>query len=211
MSERGSYITQFIGCEGCALTFERTLRGFETGRLTVAQQVDPEPLPSDWEVEILGAAAAFDLDDTQPETLWVSASTPLFGEPSPDSAQITLIDALTELSVMERQGDWSKVLYAERLGWVNPELSYADPTLVLPMFRPARQPRRETTLRFDEIEVGTELPPCPVPITPTQIIAGAIASRDFEDVHHDRDQAKKKGSPDIFMNILTSNGLCSRR
>ena len=104
-----------------------------TGRLTVAQQTDPEPPPSDPEVEILGAAAAFDLDDTQPETLWVSASTLLFGEPDPDSAQITLIDTLTELAVLERQGDWSKVLYAERLGWVNPKLAYTDPTLVLPL------------------------------------------------------------------------------
>jgi uncharacterized OB-fold protein/acyl dehydratase len=89
-------------------------------------------------------------------------------------------------------------------------LDNADPELVLPMFRPARRPRRETTARFDEIEVGDALPPCPVPITPTQIVAGAIASRDFENVHHDRDQARKKGSPDIFMNILTTSGLCGR-
>ncbi len=42
------------------------------------------------------------------------------------------------------------------------------------------------------------------------IVAGAIASRDFMPVHHDREFAKKQGSPNIFMNILTTNGLCTR-
>ena len=80
----------------------------------------------------------------------------------------------------------------------------------LPVFRPVRPPRRESTLRFDEIQVGDRLAPCPIPITPTLIVATAIASRDYQDVHHDRDLAIKRGSPDIFMNILTSSGLSSR-
>jgi hypothetical protein len=29
-------------------------------------------------------------------------------------------------------------------------------------------------------------------------------------VHHDRDYAKKQGSPNLFMNILTTNGYCVR-
>jgi hypothetical protein len=41
-------------------------------------------------------------------------------------------------------------------------------------------------------------------------VAGAIASRDFMPVHHDRDYAVAQGAPDIFMNILTSNGYVSR-
>jgi hypothetical protein len=41
-----------------------------------------------------------------------------------------LIDSLSELAVLERQGDWSKVVYADRLGWVNPELAQIDMTLV---------------------------------------------------------------------------------
>jgi len=80
----------------------------------------------------------------------------------------------------------------------------------LPLFRPVRPKRREETLRFDEVEVGEQLAPCPIPITPTLIVATAIASRDYQDVHHDRDLAIKRGSPDIFMNILTSSGLSSR-
>lgn len=82
--------------------------------------------------------------------------------------------------------------------------------VTLPVFRPVRPARRETTLRFDEIEVGERLAPCPIPITPTLIVSTAIASRDYQDVHHDRDLAIERGSPDIFMNILTSSGLSSR-
>ncbi|MBQ1105366.1 MaoC family dehydratase [Streptomyces anulatus] len=58
--------------------------------------------------------------------------------------------------------------------------------------------------------VGDELPPLDIPLTRTLIVAGAIASRDYQDVHHDADLAKAKGSPDIFMNILTTNGLVGR-
>lgn len=58
--------------------------------------------------------------------------------------------------------------------------------------------------------VGTELPPLEIPITRTLIVAGAIASRDYQDVHHDAELAHRKGAPDIFMNILTTNGLVGR-
>ncbi|MFH8881972.1 MaoC/PaaZ C-terminal domain-containing protein [Streptomyces californicus] len=58
--------------------------------------------------------------------------------------------------------------------------------------------------------VGDELPPLEIPVTRTLIVAGAIASRDYQDVHHDAVSAREKGSPDIFMNILTTNGLVGR-
>jgi acyl dehydratase len=60
------------------------------------------------------------------------------------------------------------------------------------------------------MKAGDELPELPIPITATLIVAGAIASRDYQDVHHDRDLAHERGSPDIFMNILTTNGLVGR-
>ncbi len=79
-----------------------------------------------------------------------------------------------------------------------------------PRAHAARTPRRTTTLRANEVKLGDALPPCPVPITTTLIVAGAIASRDYQDVHHDRELAKLRGSPDIFMNILTTSGLVAR-
>ncbi|WP_432587545.1 MaoC family dehydratase [Streptomyces sp. HD1123-B1] len=60
------------------------------------------------------------------------------------------------------------------------------------------------------VRAGDALPPLRVPITRTLIVAGALASRDYQDVHHDAEAAKEKGSPDIFMNILTTNGLVGR-
>ncbi|RLV01312.1 acyl dehydratase [Streptomyces griseocarneus] len=57
---------------------------------------------------------------------------------------------------------------------------------------------------------GDELPPLTVPVTRTLVVAGALVSRDFQDVHHDAEAARAKGSPDIFMNILTTNGLVGR-
>ncbi|RSO07360.1 hypothetical protein DMH15_41845, partial [Streptomyces sp. WAC 06725] len=60
------------------------------------------------------------------------------------------------------------------------------------------------------MKAGDELPPLTIPVTRTLIIAGAIASRDYQDVHHDSEAARAKGSPDIFMNILTTNGLVGR-
>lgn len=63
---------------------------------------------------------------------------------------------------------------------------------------------------FAGVAVGDELPVLEVPVTRTMIVAGAIASRDFQDVHHDPDAAQAKGSEDVFMNILTTNGLVGR-
>jgi acyl dehydratase len=69
---------------------------------------------------------------------------------------------------------------------------------------------RTDTLRWSDINVGDEVTPLEIPVTTTMIVAGAIASRDFMPVHHDRDYANKQGSPNLFMNILTSNGYCVR-
>lgn len=67
---------------------------------------------------------------------------------------------------------------------------------------------RTTTLAYSAVNVGDEITPMDVPVTTTLIVAGAIASRDYMPVHHDRDFATGQGSPDIFLNILTTNGLC---
>ncbi len=65
-------------------------------------------------------------------------------------------------------------------------------------------------MNIGSIKVGEQLPNLDIPITARQIVSGAIASQDFEDVHHDKAAANAKGTPDIFMNILTTNGLVGR-
>jgi acyl dehydratase len=68
----------------------------------------------------------------------------------------------------------------------------------------------KTTLDWNAIRVGDPITPMKIDVTATVVVAGAIATRDFMPVHHDRDYASSQGSPNIFMNIMTDNGLCSR-
>ncbi len=58
--------------------------------------------------------------------------------------------------------------------------------------------------------VGDTLPELRLDVTPTFVVATALATRDFQDVHHDRDAAVARGSKDIFLNILTTTGLVQR-
>jgi uncharacterized protein len=67
-----------------------------------------------------------------------------------------------------------------------------DDRLTLPVWRPA------------------DLPELAVAVTPTFVIASAIATRDFTPVHHDVGRAVAAGSKDIFINILTTTGLVQR-
>src|SRR5699024_8880362 len=67
-----------------------------------------------------------------------------------------------------------------------------------------------TTLTTAQVPVGTQLPEMSIEATPTFVISSAVATRDFQDVHHDRDAAVNRGSKDIFVNILTDNGLVQR-
>jgi hypothetical protein len=69
---------------------------------------------------------------------------------------------------------------------------------------------RTDTLRAGAVQVGDELPSLEIPITRTLIVVGALASRDFQDVHHDAQTVRASGAKDIFMNILTTNGLVGR-
>jgi acyl dehydratase len=68
----------------------------------------------------------------------------------------------------------------------------------------------KTSPEWNTIRVGDALPVFDLPLTASVIVAGAIASRDFMPVHHDRAYAIEQGAPDIFMNILTTNGTVSR-
>jgi hypothetical protein len=69
---------------------------------------------------------------------------------------------------------------------------------------------RPATRHYEDVAVGDELTPLDIPLTRTVITATAIATRDYQDVHHDPDLAVMRGSPDIFMNILTTNGFVGR-
>ena len=66
------------------------------------------------------------------------------------------------------------------------------------------------TRSFADVSVGDELTPFDLPITRTLIVSTAIATRDYQVVHHDPSIAAERGSKDIIMNILTSNAFVGR-
>ncbi|MGH0038544.1 MAG: MaoC/PaaZ C-terminal domain-containing protein [Myxococcota bacterium] len=67
-----------------------------------------------------------------------------------------------------------------------------------------------TSLRFEDVAAGDELPSLDVPLTSAIIVGGALASRDFTPVHHDKGAARSQGLSDVIMNILTTNGYVGR-
>lgn len=67
-----------------------------------------------------------------------------------------------------------------------------------------------SSIVYSEVREGLELPALEIDVSTGLIVATALASRDYQNVHHDRDQAIALGSKDIFMNILTTNGLVGR-
>lgn len=67
-----------------------------------------------------------------------------------------------------------------------------------------------TTISSKDIHVGDKLPELQIPLTTTMIVAGALASHDFTAVHHDKGAAQAQGMQDVFMNILTTNGMVGR-
>jgi uncharacterized OB-fold protein/acyl dehydratase len=88
-----------------------------------------------------------------------------------------------------------------------------DGELTLPAWRPAQAGQPETAPAASPVPgpaPGPALPELVIEATPTFVISSALATRDFQDVHHDRDLAVARGSKDIFVNILTTTGLVQR-
>jgi uncharacterized protein len=117
--------------------------------------------------------------------------------PVPGKA-LPLVIALVELTEGVRMvGELPGVAASEAAVGLPVRASFirVDDSLVLPAWQPA----------------GPQwLPPLTLDVTPTLVISGALATRDFQDVHHDRDAAVARGSKDIFLNILTTTGLVQR-
>jgi uncharacterized OB-fold protein len=92
---------------------------------------------------------------------------------------------------------------------VRAEFVKVDDGLTLPAWRtplpPGDDPPETPRQRGD-----AALPPLVIDVTPTFVVASALATRDFQDVHHDRDRAVAGGARDIFLNILTTTGLVQR-
>ncbi len=66
------------------------------------------------------------------------------------------------------------------------------------------------SIEFQDVQVGETLPEQRIEVTSSLIVGGALASQDYTPVHHDRGAANASGMQDVFMNILTTNGLVER-
>ncbi|MGH3286981.1 MAG: OB-fold domain-containing protein, partial [Streptosporangiaceae bacterium] len=111
--------------------------------------------------------------------------------------KLPLVVALVELSEGVRMvGEMPGVAPDQvRIGLpVRATFARIDDELTLPAWRPAEG----------------MLPDRVIDVTPTFVISSALATRDFQDVHHDRDRAVARGAQDIFLNILTTTGLVQR-
>jgi len=54
---------------------------------------------------------------------------------------------------------------------------------------------------FDDVAVGDELPPLDYEVSATTVVLGALATRDWRPMHHDKDFAvNRNGTQDIFLN-----------
>ena len=90
--------------------------------------------------------------------------------------------------------------------------------LTLPVWLPAAESNGEAgpgvaarpAQQAESRPPGEALPELAVHATTTFVVSSALATRDFQDVHHDRDLAVARGSKDIFINILTTTGLVQR-
>ena len=97
---------------------------------------------------------------------------------------------------------------------VRAEFVTVDDELTLPAWREDRPQAAAAALPVTGAAENTgaseALPELVLDVTPTLVISTAISTRDFQDVHHDRDQAVQRGGKDIFLNILTTTGLVQR-
>ncbi len=120
--------------------------------------------------------------------------------------RLPLVIALVELEEGVRVlGEMTEVSPDQvRIGMtVQIEYLRIDDDLTLPAWRPRNAARDRATGPDD-------LPEMVVEVTPTFVVASALATRDFTPVHHDVGVAVANGSKDIFLNILTDTGLVQR-
>lgn len=58
-------------------------------------------------------------------------------------------------------------------------------------------------MSVDGVREGQQLPSLRIPITTTLVMAAAIATRDYQPVHHDLDRARALGSETVFTSTHT--------
>jgi acyl dehydratase len=68
----------------------------------------------------------------------------------------------------------------------------------------------ESRPRLADLRVGDRLPALAIPVTPTSVMATALATRDYAPVHHDADRARELGSRTVFTSTHAVAGYLER-
>ena len=69
------------------------------------------------------------------------------------------------------------------------------------MTTPNTATAKPASLTLAQVRSGDELPELAVEVTPTTVVLGALAARDWRPMHHDKDFAQQRnGARDIFVN-----------
>ena len=67
------------------------------------------------------------------------------------------------------------------------------------------------SLTIDQVKAGQVLPELAIDVTATTVVAGAIASRDYRPMHHDKDFAvERNGVRNIFINTPNNAAFFER-
>ena len=67
------------------------------------------------------------------------------------------------------------------------------------------------TRTLDQVQVGESLPELPIDVTATTVVLGALASRDYRPMHHDKDFAvERNGVRNIFINTPNNAAFFER-
>lgn len=70
--------------------------------------------------------------------------------------------------------------------------------------------RSSETRAFLNTKVGDALPTLTIPLSATGIAAAAIATRDYQPIHHDLGKAQSLGNANVLMNTHTTAGYLER-
>jgi acyl dehydratase len=64
-----------------------------------------------------------------------------------------------------------------------------------------------SSLVFDEVEEGVELPEFSLPLTIQRLVMEAAANRDFTPIHHDREITRATGAPEPYANTMLTQAV----
>ncbi len=118
----------------------------------------------------------------------------------------------TRLDYVDQNGEaiatqyWTLLRYREKSKEAGASDDSAPKALVLPKMDKVPKSRPGDALS-GRPEVGQVTEASVFPITPSFVIATALATHDFYPIHHDVDWARSLGQPNIFTNILTTTAL----